>query len=99
MMETNANPVRRVKKIKVRLKETQNLPLAITTPFIRLDAALKFSGVAETGGHAKLLVEEGRVRVNGEQCLSRGKKLYPGDTFEYQNRRFTVTEEHADHTD
>ena len=95
-METGSNPARRVKKIKVRLLEMEERPLPISTPFIKLDAALKFSGTAETGGHAKLLVEEGRIRVNGEPCLARGKKLYPGDTFEYKNQRFTVTDSNAD---
>ncbi len=86
----------KVRKIKVRLLEMEERPLPIRTPFIKLDAALKFSGIAETGGHAKLLVEEGRVRVNGEPCLARGKKLFPGDTFEYKNQRLTVTDENAD---
>ena len=56
-------------------------PLAIRTDFIKLDQALKFCGIAETGGHAKELVEKGAVRVNGETCVSRGKKLFPGDSF------------------
>ena len=87
---------RKVKKIKVRLLEMEEHPLSITTPFIKLDAALKFSGIAETGGHAKLLIEEERIRVNGEVCAMRGKKLRPGDTFEYKNQRFTVEEANAD---
>lgn len=95
-MENEKPAGKKVKKIKVRLLEMEELPLAVTTPFIKLDAALKFSGIAETGGHAKLLVEEGRIRVNGETCLSRGKKLYPGDTFEYKNLRYTVENANAD---
>lgn len=81
---------RKIKKIKVKLLEIKELPLPIKTPFIKLDAALKFSGIAETGGHAKILIEEERIRVNGETCTVRGKKLYPGDTFEYKDERFTV---------
>ena len=50
-----------------------------TTPFIKLDSFLKFSGVAETGGMAKEMIAAGLVRVGGEVCLMRGKKLYPGD--------------------
>lgn len=46
----------------------------ITTEFIKLDALLKFAGLCETGGEAKLCVEEGLVKVNGETCLQRGKK-------------------------
>ena len=51
----------------------------INTDFIKLDQLLKFSGIAETGGHAKEIIEEGVVTVNGEQCLMRGKKLREGD--------------------
>ena len=51
----------------------------IHTDFIRLDAFLKFAGVSLTGGEAKWAVQEGEVRVNGEVCTQRGKKLVPGD--------------------
>ena len=83
---------KKIIKIKVRLLEMKEQPLAIRTPFIKLDQALKFSGVAETGGHAKELIEKGAVRVNNEVCETRGKKLYPGDSFEYKNLRFLIEE-------
>ncbi len=51
----------------------------IGTEFIKLQDLLKFAGAAETGGEAKLLIQEGRVSVNGEVCAMRGKKLRPGD--------------------
>ena len=54
----------------------------ITSEFIKLDAFLKFSGACGTGGEAKLRVEDGEVKVNGETCVQRGKKLCPGDTVE-----------------
>ncbi|HIS53159.1 MAG TPA: RNA-binding S4 domain-containing protein [Candidatus Onthomonas avicola] len=54
----------------------------ITTEFIKLDSLLKYEGLAETGGEAKLLIQEGRVRVNGAVCTQRGKKLRPGDRVE-----------------
>ena len=81
---------RKVKKIKVRLLEIREQPLEIRTPFIKLDQALKFSGVAETGGHAKELIEKGAVRVNGEVCTVRGRKLVPGDNFEFKDERFIL---------
>lgn len=55
-----------------------NVP--IDTEFIKLQDLLKWTGVAQTGGHAKILVQDGQVSVNGEICLMRGKKLRPGDT-------------------
>ena len=53
--------------------------IKISTEFIKLDALLKFSGAVMTGGDAKLIIQEGRVSVNGEPCAMRGKKLRPGD--------------------
>ena len=51
----------------------------IETEFIKLQDLLKFAGAVETGGDAKLIIQEGRVSVNGETCTMRGKKLRPGD--------------------
>ena len=81
---------KKVLRVRKRERSTEDFPLRISTPFIKLDAALKFSGTAETGGHAKMLIEEGLVQVNGEVCMVRGRKLKPGDTFQYNNIRFTV---------
>lgn len=53
--------------------------IKIHTEFIKLQDLLKFAGAVETGGDAKLIVQEGRVAVNGEPCSMRGKKLRPGD--------------------
>jgi len=51
----------------------------ITTPFIKLEALLKYAALAETGGEAKLLIQNGEVTVNGEVCTQRGKKVKNGD--------------------
>lgn len=47
--------------------------------FIRLDDALKLAGCFQTGGQAKLAIQGGEVRLNGEICTMRGKKLRSGD--------------------
>jgi Uncharacterized conserved protein len=52
--------------------------IEIKTPFIKLDSLLKFAGIAETGGIAKELVIEEKVKVDGEICTQRGKKIKPG---------------------
>lgn len=52
----------------------------ISTEFIKLDSLLKFAGITETGGIAKEIIAEGKVKYNGEICLMRGKKVYSGDT-------------------
>ena len=64
----------------------QSKTVKIETPFIRLDALLKFAGAVETGGEAKLLIQDGEVKVNGEVCTMRGKKLSPGDRAELDGR-------------
>ncbi|MBQ9165543.1 MAG: RNA-binding S4 domain-containing protein [Oscillospiraceae bacterium] len=54
----------------------------ITTEFIKLDSLLKYEGLVETGGEAKLVIQGGEVKVNGEVCTMRGKKIRPGDKVE-----------------
>lgn len=66
--------------------------IVITTPFIKLDALLKFCGIAGTGGHAKALIAEGLVRVDGEPCLQRGKKLLPGAVVAVGETEFEVAD-------
>lgn len=46
---------------------------------IRLDQFLKWSNAAGSGGQGKLLIQSGRVSVNGSQTFARGKNLSPGD--------------------
>lgn len=53
--------------------------IKIHTEYIKLQDLLKFAGAVETGGDAKLIIQEGRVLVNGEVCAMRGKKMRPGD--------------------
>ena len=60
--------------------EHEQIRIAIRTEFIKLDSLLKFSGLCDTGGFAKELVQQGAVLVNGEICTMRGKKIRPGDT-------------------
>ena len=79
------------KKLTVRAVTLSEEKLFITTPFIKLDSALKLSGLAETGGTAKMFIEEGSVQVNGEVCTQRGKKLYPGDKLFFRNSLLVIT--------
>ena len=51
----------------------------IDTEFIKLQDLLKFAGLVETGGQAKILIQDGYVTVNGEICTMRGKKIRNGD--------------------
>lgn len=62
----------------------------IKTEFIKLDQLLKFSGAAAIGSEAKELVLDGKVKVNGEICTMRGKKIRSGDTVTVNGRDITV---------
>lgn len=62
----------------------------IQTEWIKLDALLKFAGVTETGGEAKEAIQAGDVKVNGEICTMRGKKLRPGDIVELEDVELNV---------
>ncbi len=64
--------------------------IEITTEYIKLDSALKYSGIAENGAHAKEMVLEGLITVNGEKELRRGRKLYKGDIFKIDDEEFEI---------
>ena len=73
--------------VKKKLPEQK---VVIGTEFIKLEAALKYANATESGGMAKAVIQEGQVKVNGETCTMRGKKLYPGDTVEFENVRYLI---------
>ena len=67
--------------------------ILIHTEYIKLEALLKYAGLAETGGEAKLLIQDGPVSVNGQVCTMRGKKLRGGDTVTLEGRTVLVRSE------
>ena len=67
--------------------------ISINTEYIKLDALLKFAALVGTGGEAKIAIAEGMVKVNGEVCTMRGKKICPGDTVEFDRFSLQVTAE------
>lgn len=66
------------------------MEVKIQTEFIKLDQLLKFVGIAESGGHAKEIIAEGVVYVNGYVCTMRGKKIIKGDKIELDEYVFTI---------
>lgn len=64
----------------------------IETEFIRLDDLLKLTGVASTGGQAKIMIKSGLILVNNEVCEMRGKKLRDGDkvTVPHEKREIAI---------
>ena len=77
-------------KVSVTKKLPDAIPVVIGTEFIKLEAALKFANATESGGIAKAVIQDGLVRVNGEVCTMRGKKLYPGDRFSFQGSQYLI---------
>jgi ribosome-associated protein len=62
----------------------------ITGEYIELLAFLKAVGIAETGGHAKFIVDEGEVVRNGEVEYRRRAKIISGDVLEIDGVRFVM---------
>ena len=77
-------------KVNVTKKENNRFPVVIGTEFIKLEAAMKYVNATESGGMAKAVIQEGLVKVNGEICTMRGKKLYPGDVFSYMGTEYLI---------
>ncbi len=53
--------------------------IEITTEYISLDKLLKFAGIADTGGQAFMMIEEGIVLLNGAKVQEKRRKVYAGD--------------------
>ena len=64
--------------------------ISIKEDFIRLDSAMKLANLVVTGGHAKIVIQNGEVKVNGEVCKMRGTKLSIGDKGEFEGNGFTI---------
>ena len=62
----------------------------IHTEYIKLDDLLKFAGVLGSGGQAKAVIVDGLVKVDGEVCTMRGKKLRSGDTVELDGAKVCI---------
>ena len=78
-------------KVIVKKKDPNSpKPVVIGTEFIKLEAVMKFANMEESGGMAKAEIQEGYVKVNGEVCTMRGKKLYPGDTVTYMGVTYLI---------
>ena len=61
------------------MSPAQATPFALRGEHITLDALLKATGLAGSGGEAKMLIQGGQVHVNGSPETRRGRKLRVGD--------------------
>ena len=64
--------------------------IRIHDEYIKLGQALKLACLVESGVDAKYAIQDGLVKVNGEVEVQRGKKIYPGDTIEFQNNQVQI---------
>lgn len=78
------------RKIKLKVKEKPVITKSIHTEFIRLDNFLKLCDAVQSGGHAKIVIQDGETKVNGEVCTQRGKKLHVGDKVEFENKIYEI---------
>lgn len=81
-------------KVRVTKKISDSvIDIPIHTEFIKLQDFLKFCNAVESGGMAKNFIVGGEVKVNGEVCTQRGKKLRAGDTVTFLANTWRVSEE------
>ncbi|MBD5517464.1 MAG: RNA-binding S4 domain-containing protein [Lachnospiraceae bacterium] len=64
--------------------------ITIRDDFIKLGQALKLAGLVESGVDAKIRIQEGFVKVNGEVEVQRGKKIHPGDVIELDGTQIKI---------
>ncbi|MBO4750156.1 MAG: RNA-binding S4 domain-containing protein [Lachnospiraceae bacterium] len=64
--------------------------IRIKDDFIKLGQLLKLAGFVDSGVEAKIVIQDGLVRVNGEIDTRRGRKVVSGDIVEYQGKKVKV---------
>lgn len=64
--------------------------ITIRDEFIKLGQAMKLAGLVESGVDAKIVIQNGEVKVNGEVETRRGKKLYDGDIIFFQGEEVKI---------
>lgn len=67
--------------------------LVLREDFIKLGQALKAARLVDSGVEAKIVILDGKVRVNGQVELQRGKKLYDKDVVSYQGETIEIVKE------
>lgn len=68
----------------------EQIKVKIKNPPVALYKILKFENLAASGGEAKHLVADGLVKVNGRIETRKRKKIYPGDTVEFEGYRLEI---------
>ncbi len=58
--------------------------------FIRLGDLLKAMSLVGSGGQAKIVIQNGKVKVDGQVCLMRGAKIKKGQLLDFDGKRVRV---------
>lgn len=64
--------------------------IKVRDEFIKLGQALKAAGLVDSGVEAKMVIQDGQVKVNGEVDTRRGRKLVPGDVFTFDGKNVKI---------
>lgn len=64
--------------------------IRIRDDFIKLGQALKLAGLVDSGVEAKVVIQDGQVKVNGQTEIQRGKKLVDGDIVEFDGKQIKI---------
>ena len=65
----------------------------IHSKMIQLDQLIKWLGLSDTGGQARILIDNGRVMVNGQIVFERRKKIVPGDVVTIEGTEYLIIAE------
>ena len=64
--------------------------IKIKDEFKKLGQLLKLAGLVDSGVEAKIVIQDGQVKVNGEIDTRRGRKVVPGDVVEFEGEKVQV---------
>lgn len=64
--------------------------IQIDGDYIKLDQLLKLSDIAQSGGHAKMMIISGEIKVNNQTVYERGKKIRSGDVVVFEEEIIQV---------
>lgn len=64
--------------------------IKIDGEYIKLGQVLKALNLVSSGADAKMVIQDGLVKVNGKVELQRGKKIYSGDTVDYEGEKIII---------
>lgn len=64
--------------------------IKIDTEYIKLGQLIKMAGLVESGAHAKIMIVNGDIKLNGNVEMQRGKKVYKGDVVEVEGHSYRV---------